>query len=230
MQCAKCGATLDHAGQAHNCGPAYVPPTEPPTGWTVAAYCLMGLSALFAATSVVYAVVRLQVLNTATVTPLDQLGASAFSIAIIALIVASVLWRRSTRRLVDSQGADGRRFAQHWGYRVYAVALFLVLYVQWGAGVNNRNGIVVTAVLRCVAALALIGGVVHTWVRIRRLMAGPVREHFGAQQYSLVTGAAEPDPLNPLAPNPTHMDWNAAQWDPDIQAEIERRRHRNPSS
>jgi hypothetical protein len=207
MQCAKCGTTLDHSGQGHTCGPAGIAPTDPPSGWVVAAAFLIGLSALFAVTSVIYAVLRLNVPSGT----LDQLGALAFSVAIIGLITASIFWRHSTRKLVDAYGGAGRRYAAHWGYRVYSVALFAVIFVQFQAGFDSRTAIVAVAVLRCLAALALIGGVLHTWVRIRRLMAG-------------LPKTALPDRVDQLMEDAKHVDWNTASWDPDLQEAIDRRR------
>jgi hypothetical protein len=216
MLCARCGAALDHAGQAHTCGPAGIPVADPLVGWTVAAWFLMGLSALFAGASVVYAVVKLNMVRTATVTAADEVGALVFLVAIVGLAVASIVWRSSTRKLVDAHGGDGRRYARHWGNQVYGVATVLVIFVQFEVGVDSHDGIVAIAVLRCVAALALIGGVLHTRARIRRLMAGTAREHA--------------DPADRLVQGATHVDWNAVPWDPDLEDVIDRERHRNSSS
>jgi hypothetical protein len=91
-----------------------------------------------------------------------------------------------------------------------------VVFVQFELGLDNHDGIVVIAALRCVAALALIGGVLHTRARIRRLMAGTAHEGI--------------DPVDRLVRNATHVDWNAVPWDPDLEGVIDRERHRNQPS
>ncbi|NMO51308.1 hypothetical protein HH310_08915 [Actinoplanes sp. TBRC 11911] len=181
-----------------------------PTGWIVAAGFLIGLSALMAVTSVIYAVLQLNLVPVA----LSQVGSQIFLFAIIGLIVASNIWRRSTRQLVDAFGGDGRQYAAHWGYRVYVLALFGVIFVQVDAGLNNRRAIIAVAVLRCVAALGLIGGVLHTWARIHRLLAG--------------LESAAPARVHALA-DAADIDWNAVAWDPDLEDVVERQRRRRSS-
>jgi hypothetical protein len=210
MQCTICGTALDHTGQAHACRPV------PPTGWVVTSTLHIGLATLFAITSVVYAVLRIELLGSG----LDQWAALAFFAALLGLFAVYVLWQHSTRRLAYSYGGNGHEYARNWGFRrLYIMALVLILVVQWSAGVGvDRNAgadksgaIIVIAVLRCIAALALMASVLYTWGRIKRLMVnGP-----------------DPQPLDRLVPAGAKVDWTAVPWDPDLEDFVDRRRNQS---
>ncbi|GAA4606886.1 hypothetical protein BJY16_006051 [Actinoplanes octamycinicus] len=80
-------------------------------------------------------------------------------------------------------------------------------------GPDNQRALITGALLRTLGALALLANVLTTRTSTHRLIAG----------------LAQPlDRYEPNSPNDgmlPHLEaWNATQWDPDLQSEIEHRR------
>ncbi|MEU8185414.1 hypothetical protein AB0B85_27990 [Micromonospora sp. NPDC049044] len=144
-------------------------------------------------------------------------------VAIIGLAVSGLIWGRGTRQLAEAHGALGRSYSRHWGTRVFPLCLVLSATVAWLAVDRTAPGVLFgQAALRTLGGAALVGGVLHSRARIRRLIAHA--ERVGAGHSSPGTGQ---DPGWPLSPTPTSQDWDASQWDPDVLRDIEARRHRD---
>ncbi|MGC4812292.1 hypothetical protein ACLQ29_17350 [Micromonospora sp. DT228] len=143
--------------------------------------------------------------------------------AVIGLAVSALIWGRGTRQLAEAHGSSGRFYSRHWGTRVFPACIVASAAIAWLAADRTAPAVLFgQAALRTLGAAALIGGMLHSRARVLRLIAHANR--VGAGHYSPVAGQ---DPAWPLSPTPTSEDWNAGQWDPEVQRDIEARRRRN---
>ncbi|MEV8511517.1 hypothetical protein [Dactylosporangium sp. NPDC051484] len=133
---------------------------------------------------------------------------------VLGIVITVVYWIWVAIRQTREHGAPAYGHLGFWG-----VGAFLVLFVL---GYVVPAGVYVTAAERVLASALLIAGVLHTRAWLRR-RSDPGRP-YAADRYSLVTGG---DAASPLAAQPTAEDWNASLWDPDVLADIERRRNRD---
>ncbi|MEU7870454.1 hypothetical protein [Dactylosporangium sp. NPDC049140] len=131
---------------------------------------------------------------------------------VLGILITTAFWVYSSVKQSREHGAPPYG---HLGY--YGIGAFFLLFVFAYA----VPGIWGNAAVRLAGCALLIAGVLHTrgWLRARSNPGRP----YAADRYSMVTGG---DPVGPLAAQPTADDWNAAQWDPSVQEEIERRRRR----
>ncbi|WP_426504875.1 hypothetical protein ACPPVO_45460 [Dactylosporangium sp. McL0621] len=131
---------------------------------------------------------------------------------VLGILITTVFWIYSS---VKQSREHGMPPYGHLGY--YGIGAFFLLFVL----AYGVPGLWVSAGVRVLACALLIAGVLHTrnWLRARSAPGRP----YAADRYSIVTGG---DPVAPLAAQPTADDWNASQWDPSVQEEIERRRRR----
>ncbi|WP_244200515.1 hypothetical protein [Micromonospora arborensis] len=142
---------------------------------------------------------------------------------IIGLAVSALIWGRGTRQLAEAHGSSGRSYSRHWGTRLFPAFIFLGAAIAWLAADRTAPAVLFgQAAMRILGAAALIGGMLHSRARVRRLIAHANQVHAG--HYPPFAGQ---DPAWPLSPTPTSEDWNAGQWDPDVQRDIEARRRRD---
>ncbi|GIJ72254.1 hypothetical protein [Virgisporangium ochraceum] len=132
---------------------------------------------------------------------------------LLGLAITVPFWVWQAVRQTREHGSPGHGHLGYWG-----VGAFLVLFA---AGFVVPGGVYAAAAPRVLGSALLVAGVLHTraWVRGRTAPDRP----YAADRYDLVSGG---DTSSPLAAQPTADDWNAAQWDPDVDRQIERRRHR----
>ncbi|MEU5783406.1 hypothetical protein [Micromonospora lupini] len=231
LHCTKCGAGLEHLGQGHVCRSSTPPPGLRTAGWNVAAWFTVGFAILYVLAAIAAAV--LGSIPSDRARPLPSSGTAAelgfvlanliLFAAIVGLGISGLIWGRGTRQLAESHGSSGRSYSRHWGIRVFSSCLLLSVVVAWLAADRTAPAVLFgQAALRTLGAGALIAGMLHSRVRVLRLIAEVDRVVAG--HYSPVAGQ---DPAWPLSPTPTSEDWNAGQWDPDVLRDIEARRHRD---
>lgn len=128
--------------------------------------------------------------------------------SLLGLLITGLFWTVTVARLSRVHGAPAAGHLGFWGLGAFGCALVLSFLATPALGVP------VATVIRVAGASLAVAGVLHTraWFR---------RRGEGGQGYSLVSGG---EPRSPLAPQPTADDWNT--WDPAVQDEIDRRRHR----
>jgi hypothetical protein len=132
---------------------------------------------------------------------------------LLGLAITVPFWVWQAVRQTREHGSPDYGHLGYWG-----VGAFLVLFV---VGFVVPGGVYAAVAPRVLGSALLVAGVLHTraWVRGRTAPDRP----YAADRYDLVSGG---DASSPLAAQPTADDWNAAQWDPDVDRQIERRRHR----
>jgi len=130
---------------------------------------------------------------------------------VLGVLITTVFWIYAS---VRPSREHGRPAYGHLGY--YGIGAFFVLFLL---GYLVPGGVWVTAAVRILGCALLVAGVVHSsrWLRAR---SDPDRP-YAADHYSMVTGG---HPAAPLAAQPSAEDWDASQWDPAVQEDIERRR------
>ncbi|WIN00323.1 hypothetical protein ACTOB_004022 [Actinoplanes oblitus] len=188
-----------------------MPRATPPSNWATTTWAAITLSTLLSVTAATLALVITFNASTATTASM-HLAAGLLTLATIGVALA---WRRTTRVTVDLFGGHARRYLSSWGTRLWSMLLFSGYAVQYLGGADNKRALVAGAILRALAALALLAEVLTTRTRVHRLVAGLVEA---------------PNRYEPNSPDdgmlPQLVAWNATQWDPELQAEIEhRRRH-----
>ena len=207
MNCTLCGTPLTHAGQGHRCAGGPAPAVRPPARWQASYWALM-------ATVVLYTAVVLVGVLDGPASPAVQIAAS------FAVFVAFVVWAGSTRRLAETYGgtvAVVRNVALTCGW----LAL-LISYVLPMSSTAYRFAAVAAGPFM-VAGLLIARNKVHQWLVEPADPAVPLPA-------PVPQPGPSPHPFAPVTmPNADVRpdDWNASLWDPDIQAEIERKRHRH---
>jgi hypothetical protein len=129
------------------------------------------------------------------------LGLAGFAV-VIGLVISLVSWVVAVVRAGREQGVPAIGLLGPW-----AIGASVIL---WGFGLFELPGGTFTAVaIRLLCVAVLIVGVRHTaaWARGRDSTSAPY--------------TAAP----PMSARPTAQDWDASVWDPDVQRDIERRRH-----
>jgi hypothetical protein len=243
MNCSLCGAPLERPGQGHRCVGGPVPPVRPPASWQAWFWAVLVLAVLFTAV----AVARL----------IGPVPAVLRVVAPLGLFLAVVGWSVSTKRVAAAAGGTAavvRNWAMSCGWFV-----LLLSYVLPPVSPAVFHAVRVAAAPLMVAGLLIARGRMARWlvepappapqgppvVAADPAVAAPAAHAGGPPPAPYAAGpspalhAAGPPPARPRPatavpgfvppPEPQPEDWDASLWDPDIQADIERRRHRRPS-
>ncbi|MCO8270595.1 hypothetical protein M1L60_08285 [Actinoplanes sp. TRM 88003] len=203
MNCPRCGTRLDHAGQGHPCHNGPVAGAQPPRHWRVALGAVVVLTLLFAAFSLLQAVI--------TAGPLVIVLSLVVSVA---LGVSIIVWARLTKRVVETYGGRGtviRNWAMYCGSVVLLLSVFLTASTSAVFHVGRATG-----------ALLFLVGVLISRAKLQRWLAEP---HTPGEVRAEPPGAGAQPFHRPLLP-PVEIqprDWDASAWDPEIQQDIERR-------
>ncbi len=207
MNCTLCGTPLAHAGQGHRCAGGPVPAVRPPARWQASYWALM-------ATVVLYTAVALTEVLTGPAPTVVQFAAP------VAVFLAFVVWAASTRRLAETHGGT------------VAVVRNAVLTCGWLTLLASYVLPMPPTAYRLVAAAAgpvMIAGLLIARGKIQQWLVEPAEPAEPLAAVGPPPGPS-PHPFTPVTMPTADVrpdDWNASLWDPDIQAEIERKRHRN---
>ncbi|HEX8631461.1 MAG TPA: hypothetical protein VF755_25150 [Catenuloplanes sp.] len=188
MACQHCGFQPAYPGQAHGCRPGSPVhlSSVPPAGWHAATWLLVGLGALFglgwlleALRFVLFFVDRLK---GAVWLPLSfPTFIVMILVALLAILVASAIWTRSSQRLVERHGGDllplrSKVLTLWWCALGGAAVLTLLGFYVIDLAVPERimlTLVIVRLALLLLSPVFLIVGVLLTRARILRFLAGP---------------------------------------------------------
>ncbi|MCY1144362.1 hypothetical protein OWR29_40745 [Actinoplanes sp. Pm04-4] len=188
----------------------------PPRRWLVAMWVVAGAAVLFAVHSLVRAAIAADVF-----TPPAGLPVTALSYAVpLALFVAFVVWANVTRSVVEGLGGVVQ-VVQNWAISVPTLVIFLSYVLPAKTPAAFHLG-------RAVAGLLLVAGLLISRSKLQRWLVEPASEPLPpvAPPRSAVPTFPRTAPLlPPVEVQP--RDWDASAWDPEIQADIERRRRRD---
>ena len=194
MQCAVCGTELERPGQGHTCRAVAGPAIAAPTGWVAATWVVAGFAVLY----VVLALVLGKVM--AGLPASGVAGSQAAEPAAISLVwlivlagtvISQVVWNRGTRRLAERYGFDGNLVVRAWFVRVYAVTIFITVFLQPLLGLSDHTGILLVTAVRAGAGLVLLANVLVGRARLLRLIADSAQQSRAAASDG---GAADPAP------------------------------------
>jgi len=175
----------------------------------------------------------------------------AWLVAVVGTLVTLVVWNRATRRVAELYGADGNTYLRQWYSRGYGVSVIVTLDLVRTESVSVRTLIIVGAAIRAIGGLVVIAGVLRGRARILGLIADSAGQTRAAQAPTPGYPAPRAEPIpdvpfadpwpapgsHPPAPRSRRLrstpattaepgDWDAHQWDPEIQQDIERRRRK----
>nr|WP_221383050.1 hypothetical protein [Actinoplanes polyasparticus] len=139
----------------------------------------------------------------------------------LALFVSVLVWTNLTKRIVESYGglaAVVRNWVMTSGWLILVLSYLLPAKTPTAFHLARAAG-----------GLLLIAGLLISRVKLQRWLAEPSAPDNPAPAVHSHPGvSASPPGQRPLLP-PVEIqprDWDASAWDPEIQADIERRRHR----
>jgi hypothetical protein len=226
MNCPKCGSHLDHPGQGHTCAVGPVPVARPPQHWELLLGTVLVLAMAFAVLSLIRAAVRADLVESPTWLPITALS---FALP-LGLFVSIVVWMNLTKRVAETHGGKVtvlRNWVLSWGS--------LILFLSYLLPAKTPTAF---HVARAGAATLLIVGLLIARTKLHRWLAEPApvpatpdtvnpRQERVPQQLRSGPPAGTPIArlIGPAVEVPS-QDWDASSWDPEIQADIERRRRK----
>ncbi len=197
--------------------------------WQVALWSVFSLALAFAALSALRAAISADLIAPPTGLPVQALAI----VVPLALVVAVMTWANMTKNYVEGYGGMVtvvRNAAMSSGFLILFLSYLLPIAVS-------------TAIhgARAAGALLMSIGLLVSRMKLRRWITEPAVP-VSAPQPRL--GDEVPRPGQPqrgngpqlgapgsplLSPETQPEDWNASLWDPEIQADIERRRRTEPT-
>jgi hypothetical protein len=216
MTCASCGAELEWPGQGHTCRCAAPVPAHPHTSVRFAAWATIVLAVLVGATSLATALALLDQPGRVAAARIAWLaGIGLF----VALVVTLSAFLRGARRVLEERGLSALRL-RHWAFSAWSILFLLSVAVQVMSPSYDEPGRIIAAGLLAAAVPFLVVAVLATRAKVVRALSGPA---FHGEPPAPAPPEI-PGPLLPVTPQPG--DWDATRWDPEVQADIERRRRR----
>ncbi|GIF48798.1 hypothetical protein Afe04nite_33370 [Asanoa ferruginea] len=180
----------------------------------------------FAVLSLIRAAIRAELIESP-----EWLPVTALSFATpLALIVSIVVWMNLTKGVVEGHGGRVtvlRNWALSWGS--------LILFLSYLLPAKTPTAF---HVARAGAATLLVAGLLISRTKLHRWLAEPApaadmasHTHLPQERVPqrLRSGPPPGTPIARLLPPAVEVpsrDWDASSWDPEIQADIERRRRR----
>ncbi|MCM4078452.1 hypothetical protein [Paractinoplanes hotanensis] len=143
----------------------------------------------------------------------------------LALFVSVLVWTNLTKRIVESYGGlvtVVRNWAMTSGWLILVLSYVLPAKTPTAFHLGRAAG-----------GLLLIAGLLISRVKLQRWLAEPTVRADPAPAVRADSGVSAPGlGQRPLLPpvETQPRDWDAAAWDPEIQADIERRRRRTDPS
>ena len=198
-----------------------MPAIRAPRRWQLALGTLLLLALVFGLLSLTRAAIQADL-----ITPPAWLPVTVLSFAVpLALVVTFVAWSNLTKGLVEGYGgmvAVVRNWAMTCGW--------LILFLSYLLPMKTPTAF---HLARAAAAILIVIGLLISRNKLERWLAepaAPAGTEPGAihpppslddpQQRGSGTPIARPAPVVEAQP----QDWDASLWDPEIQADIERRR------
>jgi hypothetical protein len=219
MNCPVCGSQLEHAGQGHTCAGGSVAAAGPPQRWQIAFWAVLLAAVVLAALSLLRAAIGADL-----ITSPDGLPVTALAIAVPALLLVTFgVWSNVTKGVVEGYGGMVA-VVRNWAVSAGSLILFLAYLLPAKAPTAFH-------LARAAGAILLVIGLLISRGKLQRWLippATPPGEASSPRQVQVQVPPqlrAGPQTMTPPA-EPQPRDWDASQWDPDIQADIERRRHR----
>jgi hypothetical protein len=211
MNCSTCGTRLTHAGQAHSCAGGPVPRIQLPMRWRIAWWSLLVLSAALGTHSLTKAAIVAGVLESSG----KQIPVVLSAALAVALVVSWVVWANLTRTVVEAHGGTVA-VVRNWAMSSATILILLSVVLP-----SDNEAV---HLIRVAAAALLVVGAFLARVKIQSWLTtpGPPAGAAAPRAETVVTPSFSGVP----SPEPRPEDWDAGRWDPEIQADIERRRHR----
>jgi hypothetical protein len=211
MNCSTCGIRLTRAGQGHRCAGGSVPRILLPLRWRIAWWALLVLTAALGTRSLTKAAIAAGVLESSGKEIPVVLSAGLAA----ALVVTFVVWARLTKGIVEAHGGTVA-VVRNWAMSSAAVLVVVSLVLSSDTAAFH--------LIRVAAAALLIVGVSVARAKIQSWLttADPPAGAGDREAETVVTPSWSGVP----SPEPRPEDWDAGRWDPEIQADIERRRRR----
>lgn len=207
MNCSTCGVRLTHAGQGHRCMGGTVPQVVLPLRWQIAWWALLLLTAALGTRSLTKAAIAADVLESSG----RQIPVVLSAALAAALVVTFVVWARLTKAIVEAHGGTTAVVRNR---ALSGAAVLVVVSLVLSSDTAPFH------LVRVAAAALLLVGVAVARAKIESWLASADRPSgAGAETVAAPSWNGSP------SPEPRPEDRDAGRWDPEIQADIERRGH-----
>ncbi|WP_433729900.1 hypothetical protein ACQP2Y_18645 [Actinoplanes sp. CA-051413] len=208
MNCSTCGVRLTHAGQGHRCAGGTVPEVPLPLRWRIAWWALLLLTAALGTRSLTKAAIAAEVLESSG----KQIPVVLSAALAAALVVTFVVWARLTKSIVEAHGGT---IAVVRNRAMSGAAVLVVVSLVLSSDTAAFHLVRVAAAALLLVGVAVARTKLQSWLTSADPPVGAGAEPVAAPSWNGLP-----------SPEPRPEDWDAGRWDPEIQADIERRRRR----
>ncbi|GAA3933455.1 hypothetical protein Aau02nite_26550 [Amorphoplanes auranticolor] len=188
-----------------------MPRIQLPLRWRIAWWSLLLLSAALGTHSLTKAAIVAGVLESSG----KQIPVVLSAALAVALVVSWVVWANLTRNIVEAHGGTVA-VVRNWAMSSATILILLSVVLP-----SDNEAV---HLIRVAAAALLVVGAFLARARIQSWLTapGPPAGAGVPRAETVLTPSLSGVP----SPEPRPEDWDAGRWDPEIQADIERRRHR----
>jgi hypothetical protein len=203
MQCAVCGSELERL-EGHTCGPEDPFGARPPRRWVIGTWVLIGFTGVYVVFAVLAGVLAYDHAESGTGGSLGaRIVLAGWLAGFVGTVVAQRAWYRSTRRIAKRYGDDNFG-VRSWFFQIYGVVFVVSIFLQAYLGLDERDGILWTTVIRAGLGLLLIGNVLLGRARLLWLVADSARQSWEARNRP---APAPRPPVVPLTEDELDQRW-----------------------